>query len=178
MDAATDFDVVVVGAGQAGLATGYHLTASGLRFAILEANQRIGDSWRRRWDSLRLFTPAPYDGLPGMGHPGTVTTFPTKDEIADYLEAYARRFALPVKLGVQVRRISRDGDWYLIECDEVRFRARDVVIATGGQRLAVTPSFAKDLDPTIKQMHSSGLPKSRSGARRPSSGGRGWHLWS
>ena len=103
-------ETVVVGGGQAGLSVGHHLARRGLPFVILDAHARIGDSWRNRWDSLRLFTPARYNGLDGMPFPGPVHSFSTKDEVADYLEAYAARFdLLPVRTGVEVDRISRNG---------------------------------------------------------------------
>ena len=92
-------DTVVVGGGQAGLAVGYHLARRGIPFVILDASTRIGDAWRSRWDSLRLFTPARYDGLDGMPFPGPGDRMPTKDEMADYLEAYAAHFDLPVRSG-------------------------------------------------------------------------------
>ena len=85
---------LIIGGGQTGLSTGYHLRRRGLPFVILDANQRIGDSWRNRWDSLRLFTPARFDGLDGMPFPAPAHSFPTKDEMADYLASYARRFDL------------------------------------------------------------------------------------
>src|ERR671936_2839858 len=105
---------VVVGGGQTGLSVGYHLARRALPFVILDANERIGDSWRKRWDSLRLFTPARYDGLAGMPFPAAPHAFPTKDEMADYLEAYAARFALPVRTGVRVHRVSRTEDGLLV----------------------------------------------------------------
>ena len=95
---------VVIGGGQAGLSVGYHLSRRGLEFVILESHGRVGDSWRQRWDSLRLFTPARFDGLVGMRFPAPSDTFPTKDEMADYLEAYAAHFNLPVQTGVTVDR--------------------------------------------------------------------------
>src|SRR5262245_50295865 len=105
----TDTDVVVIGAGQAGLSVGYHLKQRGIPFVILDANERVGDTWRHRWDSLRLFSPARFDGLAGMPFPAPKTYFPTKDEMADFLEHYARTFALPVETGVKVDRVARDG---------------------------------------------------------------------
>ena len=101
------FDVIVIGAGQAGLSVGYHLARQGLSFVILDANQRVGDSWRKRWDSLRLFTPARFDSLDGMPFPAPPHSFPTKDEMAGYLESYAKRFALPVRNGVKVTGLRR-----------------------------------------------------------------------
>ena len=100
---------LVIGGGQAGLSVGYHLAKCGIPFLILDANQRTGDAWRKRWDSLRLFTPARFDGLSGMPFPAQAHVFPTKDEMADYLEAYAERFALPVRSGVKVDRLWREG---------------------------------------------------------------------
>src|SRR5215207_11613920 len=105
---------VIVGGGQAGLSVGYHLARRGLPFVILEGNARIGDSWRARWDSLRLFTPARYDGIAGMPFPAPAHAFPTKDEMANYLEAYAAHFELPVRTGVRVDRLSRGGGRYLV----------------------------------------------------------------
>src|SRR4051795_11352167 len=101
-------DTVVIGGGQAGLSVGYHLRKQGIKFLILDANDRIGDAWRNRWDSLRLFTPNRLNGLPGMPFPGYHWGFPSKDEMADYLESYARRFDIRVETGVRVERISRE----------------------------------------------------------------------
>ena len=111
-------ETVIIGAGQTGLALGYHLAKQDRPFVILEANERVGDVWRKRFDSLRLYSPARYDGLPGMAFPADQWHFPTKDEVGDYLEAYAGRFELPVRDGnVRSRRLAKDGDRYLIECD-------------------------------------------------------------
>ena len=148
------FDTVVIGGGQAGLATAYHLQRRRQRFVLLDAEERIGDSWRQRWDSLRLFTPAKYDGLPGMRFPAPRWSFPTKDEMGDYLEAYAARFELPVRTGVSVDRVYRDGGRYVIESGHRTFEAGNVVVATGAHRLPRLPSFASDLDPRITQLHS------------------------
>jgi putative flavoprotein involved in K+ transport len=147
-------ETVIIGAGQAGLATGYHLKKRGRPFVILDANERIGDSWRTRWDSLRLFTPAKYDGLPGLRFPARGWSFPTKDEMGDYLEAYAARFDLPVKSGVSVDRISRAGDRYVVEAGDDRFEAANLIVASGAHRMPKVPAFAGELDPRITQMHS------------------------
>src|SRR5215813_8532689 len=105
---------IVIGGGQAGLAVGYHLAKRRLPFQILDANQRIGDAWRNRWDSLRLFNPARYAGLPGMPLPVRGDVFPTKDQMADYLVDYARHFRLPVQNGVRVDRLWKEGDRFLM----------------------------------------------------------------
>ena len=149
------FDTVIIGGGQAGLATGYHLAKRGLPFVILDANERIGDAWRKRWDSLRLFTPARYDGLAGWRFPAPAVSFPTKDEMADYLEAYAARFELPVRTGVEVDGLSREGDRFIITSGDRRFEAKHVVVATGANQVPKIPAFADELHSTIMQLHSS-----------------------
>jgi putative flavoprotein involved in K+ transport len=90
-----DLDVLVIGAGQAGLVMGYHLKERGLRFEIVDAGWEVGSAWRSRWDSMRLFTPAQYDNLPGMAFPASRDTYPSKDEVADFLQSYAQEFELP-----------------------------------------------------------------------------------
>jgi putative flavoprotein involved in K+ transport len=147
--------VVVIGGGQAGLSVGYCLARRGLSFVILEANPRIGDSWRKRWDSLRLFTPAKYDGLIGLPFPAPAFSFPTKDEMADYLEAYAKHFDLPVHTGVKVDRLWRDGARYIVDAGDRRVEADHVVVAMATYQAGRTPPFAQALDPGIRQLHSS-----------------------
>src|ERR671937_1038514 len=150
------FDTIVIGAGQAGLSVGYYLKRQGRHFVILDANERIGGSWRTRaWNSLRLFTPARYDGLPGWPFPGSGWSYPTARETADYLEAYAARFELPVRLETKVDRLAKSGDRYLVEAGERRFEAEHVVVATGFYGVPAVPAFAPELDPRIVQMHSS-----------------------
>src|SRR5512133_479473 len=150
------FETVVIGGGQAGLAVGYYLKKQGRPFVILDANERIGGSWRTRtWSSLRLFTPARYDGLPGWSFPAPGWSFPTALEAADYLEAYAARFDLPVRTGMTVTRLAKDGDRYVVESGERRFEADRVVVATGFYGKPSVPEFASELDPRIVQMHSS-----------------------
>jgi len=145
---------VVVGGGQAGLTVGYHLARRGVPFVILDAHERIGDAWRQRWDSLRVFTPARYNGLPGMPFPAPAHSFPTKDEVADYFETYATRFDLPVRNGVSVDHMSRNGDRFVLTAGKQRFEAEHVVVATGAYQSPRVPPFASELDPTILQMHS------------------------
>jgi putative flavoprotein involved in K+ transport len=154
-EAAERFDVVVIGAGQAGLSVGYYLKKLGVRFVMLEGNERVGDSWRKRWDSLRLFSPAAMDGLAGMPYPAARDYFPTKDEMADYLQAYAQHFALPVRCGLEVERLSKQGGRYLVEAGGQRFEAPHVVVAMGGYQKPLTPALASELDPAITQLHSS-----------------------
>jgi putative flavoprotein involved in K+ transport len=149
------FETVIVGAGQAGLAVGYHLARLGRPFVIMDAGSRIGDSWRTRWDSLRLFTPARYDGLPGMPYPAPAWSFPTKDEVADFLEAYAARFGLEVRTGLRVDRLWRESDRYVLTAGSSRFEADNVVVASGPFRLPTVPAFALKLDRAVVQLHSS-----------------------
>ncbi|HET7715947.1 MAG TPA: FAD-dependent oxidoreductase [Bauldia sp.] len=147
-------DVIVIGGGQAGLSAGYHLKQRGLSFVILDAADRVGDVWRQRWDSLRLFTPARFDGLDGMPFPAPATYFPTKDEMADYLEAYAARFALPVRSGVRVDRLSKSGELFVAEAGGRRYEAGQVIIAMSKYQKPFVPGFAGMLDPAIVQLHS------------------------
>lgn len=148
------YNTIVIGGGQAGLSVGYHLARRGIDFVILDASERVGDSWRRRWDSLRLFTPARYDGLPGMPFPAPAQYFPTKDEMADFLAQYAARFKLPVRSGVRVDRLSRRGNVYLVEAGDLALEADNVVVAMANYQEPWIPDFAKDLDPSIVQIHS------------------------
>src|SRR6476646_1112005 len=148
-------ETIIIGAGQAGLSVGYHLARRGRPFLILEANERVGDSWRTRWDSLRLFTPARYDALDGMPFPSAPGYFPTKDEMGDYLASYASRFALPVRTGQAVTSLTREGDRYLVATDSGRYEAKHVVVAMATFQQPRIPEFATDLDPSIVQLHSS-----------------------
>lgn len=146
------FHTVVVGGGQSGLAVGYHLARREIPFVILDASERIGDAWRNRWDSLRLFTPARYNGLPGMPFPGPGNSFPTKDEVAGYLEAYAPRFELPFRTGVRVDRLWRDEDRFVLSAGDRRFEADNVVVAMATDQVPSVPAFAPELDPGIVQL--------------------------
>jgi putative flavoprotein involved in K+ transport len=149
------WDTVVIGGGQAGLATGYHLKRRGVALVILDEQAEIGDAWRTRWDSLRLFTPAKLDGLPGMPFPAPRWDFPTKDEMADYLAGYVERFELPVRQGVTVERLAREGEGFRVTTNRGPIVADRVIVATGASRVPKVPPFAADLDPAIVQMHSS-----------------------
>jgi putative flavoprotein involved in K+ transport len=150
-------EAIVIGAGQAGLAAAYHLAQRGIDFVVLEANDRVGDNWRTRYDSLRLYSPAKYDGLPGLRLPMAGHRFPTGDQMGDYLESYVRHFALPVRTGTHVDglRAADDGDGYVVTAGEVRFEAREVVVAPGFFRTPHVPAFADGIDPGIRQVHSS-----------------------
>jgi putative flavoprotein involved in K+ transport len=148
------FDVIVIGGGQAGLSAGYHLKRAGLRFVILDANERIGDSWRKRWDSLRLFTPAKLDSLDGMRFPAPRNSFPTKNEMADYLEAYAKRFRLPVRGGVRVERLFKRGSRFVAAAGRREFEADQVVVAMAKYQQPQLPAFAASLSSEITQLHS------------------------
>jgi len=148
------FDVIVIGGGQAGLSVGYHLRRAGVRFVILDANERIGDTWRKRWDSLRLFTPAKLDSLVGMRFPAPRNYFPTKDEMADYLEAYAARFRLPVRGGARVERLFKRGTRFVVQSSAVELEAEQVVVAMANYQRARVPAFAHALSAETVQMHS------------------------
>lgn len=147
-------DVVVIGAGQNGLSVGYHLARKGVKFVILEARERVGDVWRSRWDSLRLFTPARFDRLAGMPFPAARYSFPTKDDMADYLEDYAKKFSLPVRTGVKVDEVTRSGDRYIVTAGQTRYVASHVVAAASSYQKPKIPDFAASLDPSIRQFHS------------------------
>ncbi|MEV6494905.1 NAD(P)/FAD-dependent oxidoreductase, partial [Actinoplanes sp. NPDC051633] len=147
-------DVIVVGAGQAGLAVAYHLSRQGAHFLVLDAGAEVGESWRTRWDSLRLFTSAQYDGLPGMPFPARDRDHPTKDMVADYLRDYAARFGLPVRLGCAVSRVEQVADGFVVHTGAGSLAARQVVIATGPFQTPVVPSLAADLSGDVVQLHS------------------------
>ena len=154
MTSTQQFHTVIVGGGQAGLATGYHLARTGRSFVILDAHARVGDAWRRRWDSLRLFTPARRCGLPGMPFPAPKHSFATHEEMADYLERYAAHFELPVRAGVRVDAVGREDGRFIVAAGDERYTADNVVIASGAYGEPRTPAFATELDPRIVQVHS------------------------
>ena len=150
-------ETVIIGAGQAGLSTAYHLTKQGRACVVLDSNARIGDNWRRHWDTLRLYSPAKYDGLPGMPFPADPWTFPQKDEVAAFLESYALEFDLPVRMSTRVDALEQRTDGgFEIRIGENTITCDNVVVATGtfGQAPNI-PDFGHQLDPTIRQLHSS-----------------------
>ena len=141
------YETVVIGGGQAGLAVGYHLKRQGRSFVILDRNDSVGDSWRARWDSLKLYSPASRDGLPGMDFPGRRTSYPTANEMADYLEAYAERFDLPVLTGTGVDTLTKEDGRYVASAGGRRFEAGSVVVATGVFQTTARPRLLERARP-------------------------------
>jgi len=149
----TRVQTLVIGGGQAGLCVGYYLQRQSLPFLIVDANQRVGDAWRNRWDSLRLFTPARYV-LPGLRLPVRGDSFASKDQVADYLQEYARHFQLPVRNGVRVQHVNKQGNRFVIDAGDHQFESENLVIAMANYQEPHTPEFAARLDPEIVQLHS------------------------
>ena len=149
------FDTIVVGAGQAGLSVGHHLARHDVDFVIVDADERVGDGWRRRWDSLRLFTPAKFSALPGMPFPAPPSHLPDKDEVAHYFERYAERFDLPLRMRTRVDALRMEGDQFVVEAGGRRLEANNVVVATGAYGQPNIPRLAAEIDPAIHQLHSS-----------------------
>jgi putative flavoprotein involved in K+ transport len=147
-------ETLVIGGGQAGLSVGYHLAKRGMPFQIVDANEQVGDAWRQRWDSLRLFTPARYCSLPGLPFPARSDAFPTKGQMASYLDTYAKRFKLPIQTGAKVNALAKTGDRFFVTAGDFQYEADNVVVAMGNYQQPQTPEFARDLDPAIVQLHS------------------------
>jgi putative flavoprotein involved in K+ transport len=154
--AGTPLDVLVIGGGQAGLAMGYHLAQRGLSFQIVDAGTEIGHVWRSRWDSLRLFTSGRYDNLPGLPFPAAPHTYPGKDDVASYLQTYAAKFKLPVRLNTHVASLTRADSTYVAKAGDGVLEARKVVVATGPFRVPFIPPIADGFDPGVYQVHSAG----------------------
>lgn len=148
-------DVLIIGAGQAGMALAYYLQQSGQDYVLVEANPRVGDSWRKRYDSLVLFTPRRYCNLPGMDFPGEPNTFPTKDEAADYLERYVASFDLPVMLNTKVNQLHKEKDYFIATTTQGEIAARKVVVATGPFQKPYIPAFSAEIERNVFQTHSS-----------------------
>lgn len=151
-----DSQTLVIGGGQAGLAAGYYLKRAGIQFLILDGGERVGHSWRERWDSLELFTVGRYSGLPGLPFPGDPDRFPGKEEVADYLASYAETFELPLLMNTTVTRLTHGEGRYRVEAgDGSSHEAAQVVVASGAYQRPYVPEVSKDLDPSIAQLHSS-----------------------
>lgn len=148
------FETIVIGGGQQGLTAGYYLSRQGRPFVILDRNERIGDAWRKRWDSLCLFTRANFCRLPGMELPASAGAYPTKDAMADYLESYAETFELPVRTGIEVDGLSKRDGLFVVSAGGEQLEAEHVIVATGAHQIPVRPDFAAELDPRIVQLHS------------------------
>ena len=154
----TRTDVLVIGGGQAGLAAGYHLQQRGIDYRIVEADARIGDVWRKRYDSLQLYSPASHAALPGLPHAMPKHAYPTGPQFADYLETYVERFGLRIDTGVRIERLEQpaaDGQPFVATAGDRRYEAGQVIVATGAFQRPKVPAIAKQLDPSIKQLHSS-----------------------
>src|SRR5712692_81812 len=166
MSEAESAEVIVVGGGQAGLVASYYLAQAEVPHLILDAERRTGDAWRRRWDSLVLFTVARYSALPGLRFPGDPEHFPGKDEVADYLEDYARTFELPVRLDNHVTSLERSNGGYRLHSDSGAYEAAQVIVSTGAYQQPYIPPLAQNLDVDVVQLHSAGYrnPDQISGA--------------
>ncbi len=160
-------EVIVVGGGQAGMAAGYYLSRAGIGLLILDAGSRAGEAWRQRWDTLELFTPARYSSLPGMRFPGSPGHYPGKDEVAGYLHAYARAFALPVHYNTRVTALEHTAGGYRLNSSAGRYEAGQVIVATGAYQQPWTPPIATGLSGEVTQLHSASY---RNPARSPASG--------
>lgn len=150
-----NYDVVRVGAGQAGISVGHYLEQEGFSFVILDSKPRIGDSWRDRYDSLVLFTPRSYSSLPGLQMGGAPEGFPTKDEMAKYLERYVNHFNLPVKLNTSVRKINKNQSIFELVTEQGIIKSKRVVIATGAFQKPFIPPVITDSDKNTLHIHSS-----------------------
>lgn len=150
-----EWGTIIIGAGQSELATGYYLSKLNDDFLIVDGADSVGSAWKQRWDSLRLFTPAQYDGLPGLPYPAARNSFPAKEELADYLENYTQKFQLPVRLNLNVSQLTCHNNRFELLTNDGILRSNRVVVATGTNPFPRIPEFAKDLDQRIFQIHSS-----------------------
>ncbi len=167
------YDVVVIGAGQAGLAIGHFLAQQSKRFLIVDAADSVGAAWRDRWDSLLLFTPRRYDSLPGLPFPGDPDGYPTRDEVIAYLEQYAETFDLPIELGSPVRSVKTNDGGFSVDLGDRSIEADQVVVATGPYQTPVVPKFAGAARIRGVPDSQHRLPESERRTRRHRSGRRG-----
>jgi putative flavoprotein involved in K+ transport len=151
-----EYDVVVIGAGQAGLAIGYFLAQEGRRFVIVDRATSIAAAWQERWDSLTLFTPRRYSSLPGMSFPGDPDGYPARDEVISYLHQYAGTAELPVELNSEVTRLDADGDRFVLDAGGTTVLADQVVVATGPFQAPFVPRLGEGLTADVFQVHSTG----------------------
>ncbi len=156
---AADYEVVVIGAGQAGLAMGYYLAQQGRSFVILERSDSVASAWRERWESLTLFTPRRYSALPGLRFPGDPDGYPTRDEVIEYLENYTETFELPIELNSNVHRLAREDDLFVLEVHGQTITADQIVVATGPFQTPYVPKLANDLDADVWHAHSTGYQR-------------------
>lgn len=149
------FNTVVIGGGQAGLAAAYYLKKRNKDFVILEATAETGHSWKGRYESLRLFTSARYNGLPGLPFPGDPGRFPGKDEVGDYLKNYAASFKMPILFNTRVTSVKKDNGHFLVQTNGGAFISKNVIVCTGAFQKPFMPSFSGALNRSIRQLHSS-----------------------
>ncbi|HYK73771.1 MAG TPA: NAD(P)/FAD-dependent oxidoreductase, partial [Pseudoneobacillus sp.] len=149
------YDVIIVGGGQAGLSLGYYLKKSALTFLILDKGNEVGEMWKERYDSLTLFTPDFYSSLPGLTFTGSRNSYPTKDEVANYLKSYAERFAIPIQHNTEVQKLSQTSDGFKIITNKGEVLAQKVVVATGPFQKPMIPEFSQALSSDVLQLHSS-----------------------
>lgn len=152
-ESSAPLDVLVIGAGQAGLSMAWHLARRGVRYLLVDAAPEVGHSWRSRWDSLRLFSSARYDGLPGDAFPGDPDRYPGKDQVADYLAAYADRHGFLILHNTRVTRLSPCDGGFAAHTTQGVLHARRVVVATGAFHVPFVPTVDGSFD--VAALHSS-----------------------
>ncbi|GFN33268.1 oxidoreductase [Paenibacillus curdlanolyticus] len=150
-----EIDTLIIGGGQAGLAAGYYLQQSGVPCLIVDANERVGDSWRKRYDSLKLFTPRRYSALPPMAMRGKPWEYPNKNEMADYLEEYALALELPVQMNTHVTAVFKRQGQFIVETNQGTIVSNRLVVASGPFQKPHIPAFAEKLSTRVKQLHTS-----------------------
>ena len=149
------FDVIVIGGGQAGLAMGYWLKQSTFSYLIVDKQESVGETWKNRYDSLVLFTPGQYNTLPGLSFPGEQRDYPSKDDVASYLQQYARTFHLPIQNQTCVQNVSKIGGVFSVKTDQGLFTCQNLIIATGPFQTPIVPDFSNVMSKKIVQLHSS-----------------------